>query len=333
MWTGTKELKFRKLQNIVNNKNCYTFEVKMDCLRQSILSAVFFAYSTLLAQDQTRIDFTPNLKTGDRLVYQMVETNFRQNKNGHYLYLMYDTSYMVFNVREKNDSQTLIDFNYADAIINDKFYVEETKYPNYLKTETYNLVLDAKGEFIELTNWETFASIVLQNIKVSYLSKKLDSNSFKYYFLYYHNQENVEKAVLPRVLELFDLFGKSCEMESTYSFAREIVNPFNGTGLQKSCPFKPSKSPKYPNSIFFSGTIKTNSEDNDCLQEDYYAKINEKRPDMESDITAPYIYIVDSYAYQWGVINKRILSYSTTHTVYLGEDKQGLDRVFTLYAL
>ncbi len=321
------------LQSIVNNKKCYTFEVKMDGLRQSILSAVFFVYSTVSAQEQAKVDFIPNFKTGDRLVYQLVETSFRQNPNGHYLYLMYDTSYMVFNVKEKNDSQTLIDFNYADAIINDKFYVEETKYPNYLKTETYKLVLDSKGEFLELSNWETFASIVLQNIKMSYMQKKLDSNSLKYYYLYYHNQENVEKAVLPRVLELFDLFGKSCELGSTYSFAREIVNPFNGTGLLKSCAFKPSKSPKYPNSIFFSGSVKTNAEDNDCLQEDYYAKINEKKPDVDSDIAAPYIYIVDSYNYQWGVINKRILSYTTTHTVYLGEDKQGLDRIYSLYAL
>jgi hypothetical protein len=322
-----------KIQNIVNNKNCYTFEVKMDCLKQSILSAGLFAYSTLMAQEQTLVDFTPSFKTGDRLVYQMVETNFRQNPNGHYLWLMYDTSYMVFNVKEKNDSQTLVDFNYADAIIDGKLYNEESKFPNYLRTETYNLVLDSKGEFLELSNWDKFASIVIQNMKVLYQQKKLDSNSLKYYYLYYHNQENVEKAVLSRVLELFDLFGKTCELENTYSFAREIVNPFNGAPLQKSCAFKPSKNVKYPNSIFFSGSVKTTSEDNDCLQEDYYSKINEKRPDMESEITAPYIYIVDSYAYQWGLINKRILSYTTAHTVYLGEDKQGLDRVFTLHAL
>jgi hypothetical protein len=304
----------------------------MDCIRQSILSAGLFAYSTLLAQEQTAIDFSPAFKSGDRLVYQLVETKFKQNNNGHYLYLMYDTSYMVFNVKEKNDSQTLIDFNYADAIVNDRLYNEETKYPNYLRTETYNLVLDNKGEFLELSNWEKFASIVIDNIKLSYLSKNLDSNALKYYYLYYHNQENVEKSVIPRVLELFDLFGKSCQLESTYSFARELVNPFGGKNLLKSCPFRMFKDPKYPNSTFFSGSVKTNSEDNDCLQEDYYAFLNEKKPDMNSNIVAPYIYMVDSYTYQWGNISKRIMSYTTTHTVYLGDDKQGLDRMFTFYA-
>jgi hypothetical protein len=304
----------------------------MDCLRQSILSAGLFAYSTLLAQDQTPIDFTPAFKTGDRLVYQLVETQFKQNRHGHYLYLMYDTSYMVFHVKEKNDSQTLIDFNYADAIIDGKIYNEPTKYPNYLRTETYNLVLDARGEFLELSNWEKFAGIVIQNLRMTYLAKGMDSNSLKYYYLHYHSQENVERAVIPRVLELFDLFGKSCQLESTYSIAREIVNPFNGGSLLKSCAFRPFKEAKYPNSVFFSGSVKTNSEDNDCLQEDYYAKINERRPDLTSEVVAPYIYIVDSYTYQWGTISKKIMTYTTTHTVYLGDDKQGLDRLFTFYA-
>jgi hypothetical protein len=309
------------------------FEVKMDCLRQSILSAGLFAYTSLLAQEQTHIDFSPSFRTGERLVYQLVETKFKQNMSGHYLYLMYDTSYMVFNVKEKNDSQTLIDFNYADAIIDGKIWnEEETQFPNYLRTETYNLVLDSKGEFLELTNWERFASIVIQNIKLSYLTNNLDSNTLKYYYLYYHSQENVERAVIPRVMELFDLFGKSCQLESTYNIAREMINPFGGANLLKSCAFRPYKEPRYPNSVFFSGSIKTNYEDNDCLQDDYYAKINEKKPDISSNIVAPYIYMSDTYAYQWGSISKRILSYSTTHTVYLGDDKQGLDRVFTFFA-
>ncbi len=308
------------------------FEVKMDCLRQSIFSAGLFAYSTLMAQEQTPIDFSPSFKIGDKLVYQLVETKFKQNHSGHYLYLMYDTSYMFFNVREKNDSQTLIDFNYADAIIDGKIYNEETQYPNYLRTETYNLVLDSKGEFLELSNWEKFAAIVIQNVRLAYMSKNLDSNTLKYYYMYYQNQENVEKSVIPRVLELFDLFGKSCQLESNYSIAREMVNPFGGNSLLKSCSFKTFKESKYPNSVFFSGSVKTGSEDNDCLQEDYYAFINEKKPDMASNIEAPYIYMIDSYAYQWGSISKRILKYSTTHTVYLGEDKQGLDRVFSFYA-
>jgi hypothetical protein len=307
------------------------FEVKMDYLRQSIFSAGLFAYSTLMAQDQATIDFTPSFKTGDRLVYQLVETNFRQNINGYYVSLMYDTSYMVFNVREKNDSQTLIDFNYADAVIDGKLYNQKTAYPDYLRTETYNIVLDSKGEFLELSNWEKFASIAINNVKVAYQSRNLDSNTLKYYYVYYHSQENVEKAVLPKVLELFDLFGKSCEMESTYSIAREMVNPFGGNNLLKSCSFKPIKDPKYPNSVFFSGMLKTNDVDNECLQEDYYAKINEKRPD-NLEIEAPDIYMIDTYNYQWGSINSRIISYTTTHTVYLGEDKQGLDRTFILFA-
>ncbi len=310
------------------------FELKMDTLRQSILSTCLFAYSTLLAQEQTQVDFIPSLKKGDKMAYQLVETKFKQNPNGHFLYLMFDTSYMVFNVTDKNDSQTLVDFNYADAIINGSIYNETppNNLPNYLRTETYKLVLDNTGKFIELSNWEFFASALIQNLKIQYKANMLDSNTLKYYYLYYHSQDNVEKAVIPRVLELIDIYGKTYYLENDYSLAREIVNPFKGRNLLKSCTFKPFKDSKFPNSVFFSGQVKTSDIDNECLQEDYYAFFNEKKPDDNSDIVPPYIYMQDTYNYQWGTITKRIITYNTTHTVWLGDDKQGLDRIYKLYA-
>ena len=150
--------------------------------------------------------------------------------------------------------------------------------------------------------------------------------------MYYHNQENVENAVLPRVHELFDILGETYNLETNYSLAREMVNPFGGNNLQKSCLFRPRKDSKYPNSVFFSGKLKSNSDDNDCLQEDYYAFQNLKKPDADSEETPPYIYMEDTYTYQWGQINKLFLSLTTTHTVYFGSDKQGLDRVYSFYA-
>ncbi len=305
------------------------FEVQMDGLRQSLLGACLFAYSSISAQENSPVDFIPNFKKGERLVYQIVETKFKQNPNGHYLFLMYDTSYLVFNVTEKNDSQTLIDFNYADAMIDGKVYNENN---NYLRTETYKLVLSPKGEFIELSNWEFFASVLIQNTKILYANRGIDSNTLKYYYLFYHSQENVEKTVLPRVLELFDILGETYHLETNYSLAREMVNPFQGNNLLKSCSFKPFKTAAYPNSVFFEGKIKTNSDDNECLQEDYYAYINQKKPDSDSEVVPPYIYMEDTYTYQWGLISKRILSFTFTHTVYLGSDKQGLDRVFNFYS-
>ena len=110
------------------------FEVKMECLKQSILSACLFAYYAVGAQEQKPVDFTPVFKTGDKLVYQLIETKFKQNNGGYYLYLMYDTTYMVFNVKEKNDSQTLIYLNYADGFVNYVIYHETTVTPDYLRT-------------------------------------------------------------------------------------------------------------------------------------------------------------------------------------------------------
>lgn len=306
----------------------------MDALRQIILSTSLIAFSSLQAQEQTQVEFIPSLKKGERMVYRLVETKFKQNPNGHYLYLMYDTSYMVFNVTDKNDSQTLVDFNYADAIIDGAIYNEPpiNNNPNYLRTETYKIVLDNTGKFIELSNWEYFASFMIENLKLQYTANLIDSNTLKYYYLYYHNQENVEKSIIPRVLELFDIYGKTYTLENNYSLAREIVNPFKGRNLLKSCTFKPYRDAKFPNSVFFAGQVKTNDIDNECLQEDYYAFFNEKKPDANSEMVPPYIFMIDTYSYQWGLISKRILSYNTTHTVWLGDDKQGLDRVYTFYA-
>lgn len=302
----------------------------MDGLRHSIIGICFIAYSSVFAQDNDPVDFIPSFKKGDRLVYQIAERQFKQNGNGHFLYLMYDTSYMVFNVTEKNDTQTLIDCNFADAIIDGKYYNESI---NPIRTETYKLVLDQNGEFIELNNWEFFASVLIQNTKILYANKGIDSNTLKYYYLYYHNQENVEKTVLPRIFDLFSILGKTYQLETNYSLAREMVNPFRGKNLLKSCTFKPYKEAAYTNSIFFAGKVKTTSEDNDCLQEDYYAFLNEKKPDADSDIVPPYIHMEDTYYYQWGVLTKRILYYAFTHYVYLGEgDKQGIDRTIRLTA-
>ncbi|MEZ4805122.1 MAG: hypothetical protein R2852_06480 [Bacteroidia bacterium] len=90
------------------------------------------------------------------------------------------------------------------------------------------------------------------------------------------------------------------------------------------------KSKEYPNSVFFSGKLVSNAEDNDKMQEDYYALMNQTKPDDDSEIKLPFVYMEDTYNYQWGEISKRIISYNTTHTVYFGKDKQGLDE-FTAY--
>ncbi|MEZ4805123.1 MAG: hypothetical protein R2852_06485 [Bacteroidia bacterium] len=95
----------------------------------------------------------------------MVETKFKQNLNGHYLYLMYDTSYMVFNVKEINDSQTIIHFNFADAIINNTiFNLEDTK-KEYLRTETYRLVFSPKGESSLIGKLGIVRCILIENLK------------------------------------------------------------------------------------------------------------------------------------------------------------------------
>lgn len=309
------------------------FESNMNFLGKGILGISMLIGTSLSAQDVSNVDFTPLLRKGDRFVYQLVETKFRQNHSGYYLSLMYDTSYMVFKVSDVNDSQVLVDFNYADAIINGSIYNEPTQnnLPNYLRTETYKLVLNKKGEFIELSNWEFFSSVLAQNLKISYNMRQIDSNTLKYYYLNYQVQENVEKDVIPRVLELIDIFGKSYQLENNYPLAREIVNPFNGQNLLKSCIFRPYRDLAFPNSIFFEGKIKTNDIDNECLQEDYYAYVNQKMPYADSEIQPPYIFIIDTYRYQWGNISKRIISYNTTHTLWLGEEKQGLDRQYTFY--
>lgn len=305
----------------------------MKILRICVVCSVFLTSFAAFAQNLPPVYFVPRFKQGERLIYKMVETKFKQNLNGHYLELMYDTSYMVFNITEKNDTQTLIDFNYAHTIINNEPYNEVNfSYPNRLQTETYKIVLDYKGEFVELANWEFFGNILVENLKNYYLNNMLDSNTLKYYYLHYKVQENVEKAVIPRLLEIFDIFGKTYYLGNSYSLAREMVNPFGGKNLLKSCTFKPDMNVAFPNSVFFEGKIKTNDVDNDCLQEDYFALMNERRPDAESNVEPPYIFMIDTYKYQWGILNDKLLKYTTTHTVWMGQEKQGLDREIVLFS-
>ncbi len=305
------------------------FEMKMTGLRQSLLGTCIFAYSALWGQNENYFDFTPKWKKGDKFVYQLAETKFKQNPYGQYLYIQYDTSYMIFNVADKNDSNIVLNMNYADGYYNGIPTNDVMNAPDLLQTESYQLVFDTKGEFIELANWENFARILINNIKTEYMSKMIDSNTLKYYYIHYHSQENVEKTVLPRVLELVDLFGKSYSTDLSYNIAKEIINPFGGANLMKSGTFKLFKDSRAKNSLFFKGQIKTNYEDNEALQEDYYTFINSTRPENFVE-AAPYIYIQDTYEYQFGNINKFIIQYNTTHTVYLGNDKQGLDRTFKL---
>ncbi len=305
------------------------FELKMNTIGQSLLGTCLFAYSALFSQNENCYDFSPKWKKGDKFVYQLAETKFKQNPYGQYLYIQYDTSYMIFNVIDRTDTGIVINMNYSDGYYNGIPTNDVMNAPDLLQTETYQLVFDSKGEFIELANWETFARILINNIKVEYSNNQIDSNSLKYFYLYYHSQENVEKTVLPRALELFDLYGKTYSIETSNNIAKEVVNPFGGQNLMKSGTFKLFKEPKVKNSIFFKGQIKTSYEDNETLQEDYYTFINADRPENYIE-AAPYIYIQDTYEYQFGLINKYIIQYYTTHTVYLGNDKQGLDRTFKL---
>lgn len=306
------------------------FEVQMKAIRQSILGTCVFAYSALSAQSDNYFDFKTNWKKGDKFVYQLAETKFQQNPNGQYLYLQYDTTYMLFNVADKNDTNIIINLNYADAYYNGIPSNDVMTAQSILQTGTYQLVFGANGEFIELQNWELFAQVLINNIKISYVNKEIDSNTLKYYYVYYHNQENVEKAVIPRVIELMDIYGESYIMGTNYYLAREVINPFGGENLLKSGGFKVVTNDEIKNSVFFTGKIVTDNDDNNALQEDYYNFINEKKPEVFTE-ASPYIYIVDTYKYQYGKINNRILQYTTTHTVFLGnENKQGLDRTFTL---
>ena len=296
---------------------------------------ILFSVSSLSAQTTEEIiktDFVPQFKTGERLVYQLVETKFRQNVNGHFTFLMYDTSYMVFKVKEVSDTLVLIDFNYSDYFKNGIFSNDEMNKFNFLKTETYQVALTPKGEFVELVNWEFFAQVLIDNIKKEYQANLLDSNTLKYYYINYHNQEIVEETVIPRVIEFLEFFAQSYSTDKTYSIAKEIVNPFGGEPIQKSVPFRLTQKPTFKNSMFFTGAVNTNFEDNETLQEEYYYYLNRKSPNASERTILPYIYIADTYQMQWGIVSKRILNFITTHTVYLDNDKQGLDRSMTFYS-
>ncbi len=305
------------------------FEVTMQNLRQGLLSSCLFAYSAISAQVDNYFEFTSNWIKGDKIVYQLSELKFKQNPYGQYLYMQYDTSYMIFNVIEKTDSNTLINLNFADGYYNGIPTNDVMDGIDPLKTETYELAFNNQGAFIELLNWEKFAGILIQNLKTSYINKEIDSLTLKYYYVYYHNQSNVEKTLLPRMLELTSLYGEKYVINTRYTQAREVVNPFGGDNLMKSGTFYAYTLPEFKNSTFFKGQVKTDYDDNLTLQEEYYANSNAQKPDTFIE-AAPYIYMVDTYEYQYGNITKKIIRYATTHTVHFGNDKQGLDRTYQL---
>ncbi len=305
----------------------------MKKIRQLFIGVLLYSNLEALAQQPEKFDFTPNWAKNDVFTYQLTETKFTQNPQGVYLYLEKDTTYLTYNIKDKTDSGYIVHLNYYDKFNMGNGAVLEENKIDPLKMETYQLYFSPNGEFIELINWEKFAQYLINNISISYTNGEIDSNTLKYYYLYYHSQENVEKAVIPRIIEMNDINGETYQSSTKYNLAREIINPFGGENILKSGSFVISKNKDAPNSVFFYGKITTNSDDLDGLQEDYYNFINEKRPDTYTE-NAPYIYIVDTYQYQFGTINHRMIKYSTTHTVYLSTtdntDKQGIDREYEL---
>ncbi|MDP2176646.1 MAG: hypothetical protein Q8K70_12120 [Bacteroidota bacterium] len=303
----------------------------MNTSRKTILNVILLFISNILSgQDNTdkqTIDFFPSFKKNEVLAYQFVETRFRQNLNGHYSFLMYDTTYMLFKVKDINDSNTVLEFKYADYYKNGQGLYDEINQHDLFKTQPYLISLDPKGEFIELINWEFFAALMIDNLKVDYAQKKIDSNTLKYFYIQYHNQEIVEKAVIPKVIEMLAFFGKTYTEGVSYNVAKEVVNPFGGSPIEKSCSFVLNKLPGFKNSMVFKGKVFTNTDDNDKLQEDFYHYINDKNKStmIDANTVGPEIYIMDTYEMQWGIINKRLMTYTTSHTVFINKEKQGLD--------
>src|SRR5690606_15874927 len=132
------------------------FDIDIRFMKKYLVMLSFLVSLPAISHEvEDRVYFNPEFKQGDKMIYRLVESRFKQNMQGHYLELMYDTSFLVFKVREKNDSQILMDMNYAHAIINGEIYNDiNPQLPNLLQTETYQLVLSKKGEFIELANWD-----------------------------------------------------------------------------------------------------------------------------------------------------------------------------------
>ena len=303
-------------------------------LKNILISSFLFFFYVLssFSQDSLRTNFEMSFKKNDRYVYRNAEMKFRQNMRGVYSDILYDTSFFLLHVRDLNDSLNFIDFNYADYFKNNKLETDPINENDILKTETYQMSFSKEGRFIELLNWESFASVLIQNLKREYLAKQIDSNTLKQYYLMYHKQAYVEYVLLPRVLEVFDFVGYEFSNTEKYFSQKYIKNPFGGKDLEKDCFFEISKNNSHKNSVVVKGKVSSNFEDNPILQRDYFIFKNGFEPTAAIFETLPYIYILDTYEYQWGTLNKQILRYLSSHTIYSGDEKQGLDREILLYA-
>ncbi|MEX0595623.1 MAG: hypothetical protein WD512_03910 [Candidatus Paceibacterota bacterium] len=98
-------------------------------LSKIILNVLLISLTnSIFGQDNSEklsVDFIPSFKKNEVLAYQIVETRFRQNLNGHYNFLMYDTTYFLFKVKDVNDSNTVIEFKYADYYKNGQGLYDE----------------------------------------------------------------------------------------------------------------------------------------------------------------------------------------------------------------
>jgi hypothetical protein len=214
------------------------------------LIVCFLFFSSKMINAQTHV-IEPVFNKNENLVYQFIETRFNQNANGYFSFLMYDTTYMIFKVKEVNDSMTYLDFNHADYFKDGKPFIDESNQKDLFKTETYKIALNKKGEFVELLNWEFFAALLIDNLKIDFLQNKIDSNTLKLYYIQYHNQAVVEEVVIPRLIELFSYFGKTYTEGKSQSVNKSIINPFGGEAIEKTCNFSIYKNSNFKNSVFF----------------------------------------------------------------------------------
>lgn len=293
---------------------------------------VFILLQNNQAQSNFSVDFSTKLKKNDRLVYRVAETKFRQNMQGVYSFLLYDTTFMLFHVRDENDSMLFIDLNYADYFKNNAIETDEINKNDLLKTETYQMAFTKKGQFIELINWESFASLLIQNLKNDYLTQKIDSLTLKYYFLEYHKQRYVENLLIPRAIELFEFNGEILNNVDTFKITKILKNPFGGNDLLKTNDIKFYTDSKFKNSIFSKLKITSNSVDNVQLQKDQFIFEYKVVPTAELLKDRPFVYIVDTYEYQLGLVNNIVMTYESSHVVYSGEEKQGIYRSIVIFA-
>lgn len=293
---------------------------------------VFILIQNNQAQSNFSVDFSTKLKKNDRLVYRVAETKFRQNMQGAYSFLLYDTTFMLFHVRDENDSMLFIDLNYADYFKNNAIETDEINKNDLLKTETYQMAFTKKGKFIELINWESFASLLIQNLKNDYLTQKIDSLTLKYYFLEYHKQRYIENLLIPRAIELFEFNGVILNNVDTFKITKILKNPFGGNDLLKTNDIKFYTDSKFKNSIFSKLKITSNSVDNVQLQKDQFMFEFNVVPTAELLKDRPFVYIVDTYEYQLGLVNNIVMTYESSHVVYSGEEKQGIYRSIVIFA-